>query len=73
MEALYRKSVILSDISELLESVYDLERLMTKVMYKSANPRDLKALSATAKQLPALKQELAKLHGVVDVKLISGE
>jgi len=61
VEALYRKSIVLSDIMELLESVYDLERLMTKVMYRSANPRDLKALSATAKQLPQLKQELAKL------------
>ena len=61
VEALYRKSVILADISELLENVYDLERLMTKVMYKSANPRDLRSLAATAKQLPALKQELAKL------------
>ena len=61
VEALMRKSVVLSDISALLDSVYDLERLMTKVMYKSANPRDLKALSATAKQLPLIKQELEKL------------
>ena len=36
---------------------------MTKVMYKSANPRDLKSLSATAMQLPLIKQELAKLDG----------
>lgn len=63
VEALYKKSVILSDIQALLERVYDLERLMTKVMYKSATPRDLKSLSATAMQLPALKQELAKLEG----------
>lgn len=34
VEALTRKSVILSDIQILLERVYDLERLMTKVMYK---------------------------------------
>ncbi len=61
VEALYGKSVILADISALLERVYDLERLMTKVMYKSANPRDLRSLSVTAQQLPLLKQELAKL------------
>lgn len=61
VESLTRSSVILADIRDILERVYDLERLMTKVMYKSATPRDLKALSATSVQLPALKGELEKL------------
>lgn len=68
VEALYRKSVVLADLSELLNRVYDLERLMTKVMYKTANPRDLKSLSATAMQLPLIKQELEKLS---ESKLLS--
>lgn len=63
VDALYKKSVVLSDITDLLDRVYDLERLMTKVMYKTANPRDLKALSATAMQLPLIKKELEKLSG----------
>lgn len=63
VENLYKKSVVLTDISELLDRVYDLERLMTKVMYKTANPRDLKSLSATALQLPLIKKELEKLDG----------
>lgn len=61
VDALYKKSVVLSDMGELLDRTYDLERLMTKIMYKSANPRDVKSLSATAMQLPMLKEELAKL------------
>ena len=68
VESLYRKSVVLADLTDLLDRVYDLERLMTKVMYKSANPRDLKSLSATAQQLPLIKQELAKL---TDSKLLA--
>ncbi len=63
VETLYRKSVVLADLTELLDRVYDLERLMTKVMYKTANPRDLKSLSATALQLPLVKSELGKLGG----------
>ena len=63
VEALTRKSVILGDIRDILSRVYDLERLMTKVMYKSANPRDLRSLAATAMQLPLLKAELEKLSG----------
>lgn len=68
VDALYKKSVVLSDISELLDRTYDLERLMTKIMYKSANPRDVKSLSATAMQLPLLKSELSKL---ADSKLLT--
>lgn len=60
VDALYKKSVILADMGDLLDRTYDLERLMTKVMYKSANPRDIKSLSATALQLPLLKKELEK-------------
>lgn len=61
VETLYRKSIILADIGSLLDRAYDLERLMTKIMYKSATPRDLKSLSVTAMQLPSLKKELEKL------------
>ena len=68
VEALYKKSVVMGELAELLERVYDLERLMTKVMYKTATPRDLKALSATAAQLPCIKAELAKLN---DSKLLA--
>ncbi|MDE7226449.1 MAG: DNA mismatch repair protein MutS, partial [Ruminococcus sp.] len=68
VESLYRKSIVLSDISDILDHMYDLERLMTKIMYKSANPRDVKALSATALQLPVLKSRLAEL---TDSKLLT--
>ena len=68
VEALSRKSVVLSEISDLLDHTYDLERLMTKIMYHSANPRDIKSLSATAMQLPKIKEELSKLS---DSKLLS--
>ncbi|MCR4861755.1 MAG: DNA mismatch repair protein MutS [Ruminococcus sp.] len=73
VEALYKKSVVTGELSELLERVYDLERLMTKVMYKTATPRDLKALSATAAQLPAIKEELAKLGDSKLLAKLSGE
>ena len=63
VEMLCRKSIVLNDICDLLDRVYDLERLMTKVMYKTANPRDLKALAQTAEQLPFIKKELEKLEG----------
>ena len=42
-------------------------------MYKTATPRDLKALSATAAQLPAIKEELAKLGDSKLLAKLSGE
>lgn len=59
VEQLCSKSVFQAELEDALNSVYDLERLMTRVMYKSATPRDLKALSMTAKKLPEIKTILS--------------
>lgn len=55
VEQLQKLPVELSELTECLSGVYDLERLMTRVMYKTASPRDLKALSLTALKLPEIK------------------
>ncbi len=59
VEQLVMSPVELSEIVSQLGGVYDLERLMTRVMYKTATPRDLKALSMTALKLPAIKATLS--------------
>ena len=61
VDAFVKNGVTLLEVRDLLDSVYDLERLMTRVIYQKATPRDLKALSMTALQLPALKTLLQKL------------
>ena len=82
VECLVKNSVSLMEIQGILDNVYDIERLMTRVMYKTANPRDLKALSMTAVHLPDLKAELSKLgscrlinslnNDISDLKEIAG-
>jgi DNA mismatch repair protein MutS len=71
VEQLCSKSVIQQEITELLSKVYDIERLMTRVMYKSATPRDLKALSVTALQLPEIKKQLNNFSAKLLVELNS--
>ncbi len=61
VDAFCKNSITLMVIRSILENVYDLERLMTRVIYQKATPRDLKSLSMTAQQLPELKAELQKL------------
>ncbi len=71
VEELYKSPVELGEITEVLSGVYDLERLMTRVMYKTASPRDLKSLSLTALKLPALKELLNSFSSKLLVSLNS--
>jgi DNA mismatch repair protein MutS len=43
------------EIREYLNPIYDLERLMGKISYKSATPRDLVAFSSSLSMLPHIK------------------
>jgi DNA mismatch repair protein MutS len=57
------------EIREYLGPVYDLERLMTRISYKTANPRDLVAFRNSIQVLPGIKQVLgnfssAKIRGI---------
>ena len=63
VDAFVKKSLVLMEVRDLLNNVYDLERLMTRVIYQKATPRDLKSLSMTAQQLPELKAQLRQLAG----------
>ena len=72
VEQLCRNSLTRQEISDCLDKVYDLERLMTKVMYRSANPRDLKALSQTALALPEIKEKLSGFTSVL-LKNLNGD
>lgn len=42
------------ELREYLTSVYDLERLMTRITYKTANPRDLLAFASSLSVLPGI-------------------
>lgn len=61
VEQLIRNSVVTMELQGLMEQVFDLERLMSRVMFQKATPRDIKALACTAKQLPNIKEQLRGL------------
>lgn len=58
VEALTKGKITRDNIIEVLSRIYDLERLMTKVIYGSINPREIKALSQAIGEIPSLKQQL---------------
>ncbi len=53
--ALSSHAISRDEIREYLNPVYDLERLLGKVSYKTANPRDLIAFRNSLKMLPHIK------------------
>ena len=55
VEGLSGQAISRDEIREYLNPVYDLERLLGKVSYKTANPRDLIAFRNSLKMLPHLK------------------
>lgn len=59
VEALCKKSVDREELREYLHTIYDLERLLGKVSYKTANPRDLIAFRNSLSMLPSLRTILA--------------
>ncbi len=71
VEALTRDAAGLYDICDALNGIYDLERLMTRVMYKSASPRDIYSLGQTCARLPGLKQCVSKVKSPLLDKLNS--
>ena len=50
------------EIREYLSPVYDLERLVSRITYKSANPRDLTAFKSSLQMLPHIKYILEEMQ-----------
>ena len=60
IEELNEKAMLRDEIREYLNPVYDMERLISRISYKSANPRDLVAFAASLEMLPYIKQTLGE-------------
>lgn len=55
VEELLGNQQLLNELTDQLTGIHDLERIMTRIVYGSANGRDLRALCAALQKLPGLK------------------
>lgn len=69
VEALSKNAMTRDELREYLNPIYDLERLLGKVSYKSANPRDLIAFRNSLKMLPHIKTLLQDFDRELLVKI----
>lgn len=58
IEAFNEDMITRDEIREYLNTIYDLERLMTRISLRTANPRDLLAFKTSLKLLPYIRQLL---------------
>lgn len=72
VEALSKQAIGRDEIREYLNPIYDLERLLGKVSYRSANPRDMIAFRNSLKMLPHIKTLLGDFQDEL-LREINGE
>lgn len=53
---LYKDGVLRDELREVLKGITDIERLTTRLVYGTANARDLKSLERTIKLFPSIKE-----------------
>ena len=68
VEELTSDTILLDSLKEYLSEMFDLERIMTRIVYGSANAKELKTLSLTINQLHSIKSSLVNSKS----KMLSG-
>jgi len=62
VEVAVKDIVAREELRRALDGVLDLERLLSRVTLETANPRDVLALAASLKKLPAIRSAVARLR-----------
>ena len=60
---LFESYMLREDIADLMDGVLDLERLVARVVFGSANARDLRAICSTLSVVPKVKEILSSCQG----------
>ncbi len=68
VEEFYRHDVAVAEIRENLKRIYDLQRILTRVLQGRGTPRDLGMVARTLRVLPVFHDRLASFRsGMIDV------
>lgn len=69
VEELTKDTQVREALTQTLCGIFDLERLMTRIVYGSATPREVYSLAVTCQRLPALRGILNSLDSILLKKL----
>lgn len=65
-------SARLDNIRQELRDIFDMERLITRIVYGLVTPREMRSLQFTAQKLPQLKQTVGEVQSVYLTRLLDG-
>ena len=54
----------LDNIRDILQGIFDMERLITRIVYGSVTPREMRSLESAARRLPQLKEAVGQVKAV---------
>ena len=69
VEELTQKPMLRDEIREYLNPIYDLERLISRISYQSANPRDMVAFASSLAMIPFIRQILGEFKAPILQKI----
>lgn len=72
VEELISDAIMLGETVNSLSGIFDIERLMTKIVYGSANARDLRSLESALKKMPEIKCNLAEAKSSLLKEIYNG-
>ena len=71
VESLNRSAMLREELREYLNPIYDLERLISRVTYQTANPRDLTAFKSSLEMLPHIHALLGEFDAALLLEIQS--
>ena len=71
VQELVNDSLLLSEEIENVSDVSDMERLMARIVYETANAKELRSLGATIALLPAIRERIAECKSALLCELYS--
>lgn len=69
IEELLSQSILRGELREFMSRVRDVDRIMTRVVYGTASPKDLLAIADTARQFPLIKSALSSVKSRLLVEI----
>lgn len=72
VEELAGDTVLRGDLTAMLADIYDLERIMTRIVYGSANAKELRSLSHTIASLAPVRQRLDGVQSALLREIYTG-
>ncbi len=71
VEEFYSNIILRENLRDELSGVYDLERLLTRISYRTASPKDLIAFKNSISTLPVIISALSEVKSVLNQKIFA--